>query len=74
MLNYLGPWKFLFISDNVLRLNSGLAVRRFSNLIIGVAIYLKFSLINASQLHRLRGNSLWRKNGEMSEGTLADRP
>lgn len=63
-----------FMSDNVLRLNSEAAIKRFSNLIIGVAIYLKFSLINAGQLHRLRDSSLWRRNGEMREGTSADGP
>lgn len=63
-----------FISDNILRLNSEAAIKRFSNLITGVAIYMKFSLINAGQLHRLRDSSLQRRNVEMSEGTFTDGP
>ena len=50
MFNYLGLRNF-FTSENVLRLNSEAAIKRFSNLIIPVAGFLKFSLINAGQLH-----------------------
>lgn len=70
MFNYLGLRTFCCcccISDNVLRLDSESAIKRFSNLIIGVAI-------NAGQLHRLRDNSFWRRNEEMSERIFADGP
>lgn len=49
MFNYLGLRNF-FISYNVLRLNSEAAIKRFSNLIIAVASFLKFSLVSAGQL------------------------
>lgn len=52
MFNYLDLGRFwFFIYDNVLRLNSEPAIKRFSNLIIVVAGFLKFSLISAGQLH-----------------------
>lgn len=38
------------------------------------SLELPFSLINADQLHRLRDNSLQRRNGEMSERTFAGGP
>lgn len=44
---------FFLISDNVLRLNNEFAIKRFSNFMIAVDDFLKYSLISAGPAAQL---------------------